>query len=229
MSVDNGRQPANIFREARACMVAEQLERRKIKDKRVLHAMGTVPREEFVDEGLRKEAYDDNPLPIACGQTISQPFTVAFQCEALQLKPEDKVLEIGTGSGYCAAVLSLLSKEVYSVERIPELAAESAALLVRLKFSNVHVIAGDGTIGLPREAPFDAILVTAGGCSLPEPFVEQLAPGGRIVIPLGRTTSGQSMWRFTKLPDELKSENLGGFSFVPLIGEHGWDETGACE
>ena len=206
-------------------MVIQQLERRGISDDRVLRAMASVPREEFIHDSLRAEAYEDYPLPIAFGQTISQPFTVAFQCAALQLKSEERVLEIGTGSGYCAAVLSLLAKEVYTVERIAKLAEGSAARLERLGFRNVHVVFADGTVGLPEAAPFDAILVTAGGCSLPDPLVDQLAMNGRMVIPLGRHASGQSMWRYTKLPHELQSENLGAFSFVPLIGEYGWDES----
>jgi protein-L-isoaspartate(D-aspartate) O-methyltransferase len=212
------------FAAAREQMVRQQVERRGISDARVLRAMLSVPREEFVDASERCKAYEDYPLPIGYGQTISQPFTVAFQCEALRLTGEERVLEIGTGSGYCAAVLSHLAKEVVTIERRPELAATAAATLQRLGFNNVHVIAADGTLGLPNAAPFDGILVTAGGSSLPAPYVEQLAPGGRIVIPLGRTQSGQSMFRYTKLADELRSEDLGSFSFVPLIGRYGWDE-----
>jgi protein-L-isoaspartate(D-aspartate) O-methyltransferase len=182
-----------------------------------------VPREEFVPESMRTHAYDDCPLPIGFGQTISQPFTVAFQCEALRLTGSERVLEVGAGSGYAAAVLACLAKEVYTVERIPELAARARATLSRLGYANAHVFAANGTLGLAEHSPFDAIVVTAGGASLPHPFLDQLAMGGRIVIPLGESLYGQAMYRFTKRPDELGVENLGSFAFVPLIGRYGWE------
>lgn len=216
---------AHGFEELRLRMVRQQLERRGITDTRVLDAMRKVPREEFVDEASRADAYKDCPLPIGLGQTISQPFTVAFQCQALLLRGDERILEIGTGSGYCAAVLSLLGTEVISLERIPELARQATKTLRRLDYHNVSVVATDGTLGLRERGPYDAILVTAGGRSLPEPLVEQLAPGGRIVIPLGSTPSGQSMFRYTKMADQLQSENLGAFAFVPLVGRFGWDES----
>ena len=222
-------QPIDRFAEQRERMVRQQVERRGIRDQRVLDALSSVPREEFVDEAARGKAYQDYPLPIGFGQTISQPFTVAFQCEALQLIGNERVLEIGSGSGYCSAVLSLLAKDVYTIERIPELAKAASETLRRLGYDNVHVVTADGTLGLPEQGPFDAILVTAGGRELPAPFVDQLAPGGRIVIPIGRTLSGQSMFRYTKVGEELRSEDLGSFSFVPLIGRHGWDESSAAE
>ncbi len=224
---ETGDQPerSNYFDQLRQRMVQHQLRGRGILDERVLQAMGRVPREEFVSEDIRESAYDDCPLPIDCGQTISQPFTVAFQCEALQLQGHERVLEIGSGSGYAAAVLAHLAKEVYTVERIPELAEQAQATLKRLGYVNVHVFAADGTLGLPAQAPFDGIVVTAGGTELPKTFLEQLVMGGRIVMPIGKYLGSQVMYRFTKLPGELRSEDLGGFAFVPLIGQYGWDET----
>jgi protein-L-isoaspartate(D-aspartate) O-methyltransferase len=210
-------------------MVEHQLRGRGITDERVLQAMLNVPRHEFVAESFRDFAYDDCPLPIGCDQTISQPFAVAFQCEALQLKGSERVLEVGTGSGYAAAVLSRLAKEVFTLERIPGLAVEAKDALNHLGYVNAHVFTANGTLGLPDYAPFDGIVVTAGGNSLPKPFLEQLAVGGRIVMPIGGSLYCQSMYRFTKLPDELKVENLGGFAFVPLIGRYGWDEQAPTE
>ena len=213
------------FASARSLMVERQLRGRGITDHRLLQAMLCVPRHEFVAEGLRDYAYDDCPLPIGFGQTISQPFTVAFQCEALQLRGNERVLEVGTGLGYAAAVLSHLAMEVYTVERIPGLAAQAEATLRRLGYANAHVFTANGTLGLPDYTPFDGIVVTAGGTSLPKPYLSQLATGGRIVIPIGDSLYGQSMYRFTKLTDELRVENLGGFAFVPLIGRYGWEES----
>lgn len=226
---------------ARQYMVQHQLRRRGIADERVLQAMLTVPREEFVLQNDRSRAYEDCPLPIGFDQTISQPYTVAFQCEALQLKGDERVLEIGTGCGYAAAVLSLLAKEVHTIERIAGLADRARKTLARLGYENVHVHTADGTLGLPQHAPFDGIVATAGGVELPEPFVEQLAPGGRIVIPLGDSLYEQSMYRFTKpshalseqspaaspaeMRRQLSRENLGAFCFVPLIGRYGWGES----
>jgi protein-L-isoaspartate(D-aspartate) O-methyltransferase len=204
-------------------MVEYQLRRRGIVDERVLQAMLSVPREEFVSEGV--SAYDDCPQPIGFGQTISQPYTVAFQCEALQLHGDERVLEIGTGSGYSAAVLSHLAKEIYTVERIPGLAQKAGQTLSRLGYANTHVFTANGTLGLPDHAPFAAIVVTAGGVALPEPYLEQLSTGGRIVIPIGDYLAGQVMYRFTKLQEKTRVENLGSFAFVPLIGHYGWDET----
>ena len=209
------------FADQRAEMVRRHLEGRGIRDRRVLQAMREVPREEFVGELYRDAAYDDNALPIESGQTISQPFTVAFMCEAAQLSDQDKVLEVGTGSGYGAAVLGRLCREVHTVERIPALSKMAADRLQQLGFENVHVHTADGTLGVPNASPFDAIVVTAGAESLPETYVDQLADGGRIVIPLG-TSRGQIMYRFTLYNGELHKENLGYFAFVPLVGSHGW-------
>lgn len=202
-------------------MVQNQLEARGIQDRRVLQAMAQIPREEFVGKFYQDTAYADNALPIACEQTISQPYTVAFMCEAARLTDQDKVLEIGTGSGYGAAVLSRLCREVHTVERIPTLSKIAADRLYRQGVKNVHVHTADGTLGLPAESPFDAIVVTAGAEALPEPYAEQLVDGGRIVIPVGSSRS-QIMHRYTLCDGKLSQENLGTFSFVPLIGEYGW-------
>ncbi len=222
-------EPTPRFAEWRERMVDEQLRERGMRDERVLQAMRTVPREEFVDKYLRDRAYDDGPLPIGFGQTISQPFTVAFMCEALQLTGTERVLEIGTGSGYAAAVLSLLAHEVFTIERIPALAEQARQRLDRLEFHNVHVAAGDGTLGLPEHAPYGAIVVTAGAATLPHPYLEQLAVGGRIVIPVGGYPFGQTMYRYTKQPEGVQVEDLGGFAFVPLIGHYGWNDRSLAE
>lgn len=210
------------YTKLRKAMVRRQLRTRGITDQRVLKAMGEVPREEFVGKLDRHAAYADSALPIECEQTISQPYTVAFMCEAARLSEDDKVLEIGTGSGYGAAVLSRLCREVHTVERIPILSKIAADRLQRLGFENVHVHTANGTFGAPDVSPFDAIIVTAGANDLPTPYVRQLAEGGRVVIPLGSTPRSQTMFRFTLNDDELIEEDLGNFAFVPLIGEHGW-------
>lgn len=209
------------FAEQRARMVETQLGRRGIGDRRVLEAMNSVPREEFVPVDARHSAYADQALSIDCEQTISQPYTVAFMCEAAQLRPDDAVLEIGTGSGYGAAVLSRIVRMVDSVERIPALARQAADRLHRLGYSNVRVHLDDGTLGLEEWAPFDAILVTAAAESLPVAFKSQLTEGGRLVIPIGSHGGQQTMFRFTRRGRELIGEPLGTFSFVPLISDAG--------
>jgi protein-L-isoaspartate(D-aspartate) O-methyltransferase len=206
-------------------MVLKQLERRGIADQRVLDAMREVERETFIDPTLSDLAYSDRALPIECEQTISQPYTVAFMSEAARTGEHDKVLEIGTGSGYGAAVLSKLVREVHTVERIPSLAELAAERLERLGYANVHVHVADGTLGLADESPFNAIVVTAGAKRLPRAYVDQLCPGGRIVIPLGNSPRRQLMHRFTWSEGELIDEQLGGFVFVPLIGKHGWKDA----
>lgn len=216
---------SSAYARLRQRMVDEQIRDRGITDQRVLDALRAVPREEFVRDDLRDEAYADGPLPIGCLQTISQPFTVAFMCAALQLRGDEKVLEIGAGSGYSAAVLSHLAREVFTIERIPQLAESARRRLARLGYKNVHVVTGDGTLGLPSAAPFDAIVVTAGAHALPPAYVDQLREQGRIVIPIGADRYCQLMQRFTKRPSGLQVESLGDFAFVPLIGEHGWSET----
>lgn len=213
------------FVDLRHRMVDEQLRDHGITDPHVLDAMGQVPREEFVPDHFRSAAYDDGPLPIGFDQTISQPFTVAFMCQAAELRGGENVLEIGAGSGYSAAVLGKLAGEVHTVERIPQLADQARERLARLGYANVHVVAGDGTLGLAARAPFDAIIATAGAEALPDAYVQQLRERGRIVIPLGSYRYSQTMYRFTRLPGELKVENLGGFAFVPLIGKFGWNES----
>lgn len=208
------------YAELRLRMIESQLRSRDIDDPRVLDAMNRVPREAFVLDEDRSAAYDDHAMSIGHAQTISQPYTVAFMCQAAQLTGDEKVLEIGTGSGYGAAVLSLLSREVYTVERIPELTEQARRRLEAMGYDNVHVATADGTLGFPAGAPFDAIVVTAGADVLPEALVKQLAPGGRIVIPIGEYGGGQTMYRFTKRDGELTAEDLGAFSFVPLIGAY---------
>ncbi len=212
---------ADRFRQQRLRMVTHQLESRGIADPRVLAAMASVPRQEFVPQECWDEAYGDGPIPIGQGQTISQPYTVAMMCEALQLSGEEKVLEIGTGSGYAACVLAHLAREVHTIERIPELASEAADRMQRLGIDNVRVHVGDGSLGLAEEAPFDAIVVTAAGPDLPRSYAEQLADGGRIVMPIGRR-HGQQMCRYTKRDGVLDLEDLGNFCFVPLIGKDAW-------
>ncbi len=222
-NADPNESTARDFSALRARMVDVQLRQHGISDERTLEAMRLVPREEFVPADLRGAAYADGPLPIGSGQTISQPYTVAFMCQALKLTGAEKVLEIGTGSGYGAAVLSRLASSVFTVERVPGLAESAQARLTKMGYSNVRVIDGDGTLGFPDEAPFDAIVVTAGAESLPDAYVRQLQPGGRIVIPIGGYRHDQAMYRFTRLDEQLRVENLGRFSFVPLIGRYGWD------
>lgn len=217
---DSSRSHDAAFCAERQRMVDEQLVPRGIADARVLYAMRTVPREEFVPVAVQDRAYADCPLPIGHDQTISQPFTVAFMCQALQLGGGEHVLEIGTGSGYGAAVLSKLAECVDTIERIPVLAQTAQATLRRLHYNNVRVFTGDGTLGLPDEAPFDAIVVTAGGVTLPVAYAQQLRDGGRIIIPLGPAGEGQRMCLFTRRHDQLQREDLGAFSFVPLVSDH---------
>lgn len=212
------------FTDARLRMVRSQLKRRGICDERVLQAMEEIPREQFVSEACRDAAYEDRALPIECGQTISQPFTVALMCEAARLEPGDRVLEIGTGSGYGAAVLSRICGEVHTVERIPTLSKLASERLTQLGIANVHIHLANGTLGVPDASPFDAIIVTAGAVSLPAPYVDQICDGGRIVIPLGNTPRSQVMYRFTLDGDQLRKESLGDFAFVPLIGDYGWQK-----
>ena len=209
------------FARLRQRMVETQMENRGIRNSRVLAAMETVPREEFVPEHLRGRAYEDGPLPIGQGQTISQPLTVAFMAQALKLSGEERVLEIGTGSGYGAAILARLAKEIHTVERLPALAEAAQERLRRLGFTNVHVHLGDGSLGWPEAAPYQAICVTAAPTAVPKTLQDQLAEGGRLVIPVGDSHRGQQMMRYTLRGGDLLAEELGEFSFVPLIGQHG--------
>lgn len=207
-------------------MVEEQLVRRGIDQDEVLEAMRQVPREEFVPPKYTVTAYSDRPLPIGEGQTISQPYMVAMMIEALELQPEDKVLEIGTGSGYAAAVLSRIARQVYTVERHRSLAEQARERFAALGYDNIHVRHADGTRGWVEEAPFDAIVAAAAGPSIPDSLKGQLAAGGRLVIPVGQRLGAQALMRVTRedTDGEFKEENLGAVRFVPLIGTEGFDE-----
>jgi protein-L-isoaspartate(D-aspartate) O-methyltransferase len=203
-------------------MVREQIESRGISDARVLAAMRKVPRHEFVPEHLTAAAYEDHPLPIGYGQTISQPYIVALMTELLHLTPESKVLEVGTGCGYQTAIISEIATEVYSVEIVEPLAQESAERLRRLGYKNIHVKRGDGYLGWPEHAPFDAIIVTAGADHVPPPLVEQLKPGGRMVIPVGEPHGEQSLQLVGKdLDASISTRNITPVLFVPLTRETG--------
>jgi protein-L-isoaspartate(D-aspartate) O-methyltransferase len=216
---------ADLARERKE-MVRRQIKGRRIQDELVLEAMRTVPRHRFVPAYVRGSAYRDAPLPIGEGQTISQPYVVAFMTEALQLSGGEKVLEIGTGSGYQAAVLALIAGEVISVERLPRLAEEARRTLAELGYDNVRVVVGDGTQGWPEEAPYDAIMVTAASPEVPAPLLQQLAEGGRLVAPVGPRHT-QQLVRVRRDGEEFGREDLLGVAFVPLIGEHGWDKRGS--
>jgi protein-L-isoaspartate(D-aspartate) O-methyltransferase len=206
----------------RNAMVRAQLMRRGITDSRVLDAMATVPRHLFVPPEARDQAYGDRALPIHEGQTISQPYIVALMAQALNLRPEDRVLEVGAGSGYAAAVLSRLAGEVYTIERWPTLAESAERSLHNLGYMNVHVFHGDGTTGLPAYAPFDAVVVSAAAPWVPRPLREQLGEGGRLVIPVGGRNE-QILLRLTRTDHRTQTERLGEVRFVPLVGEHAWE------
>jgi protein-L-isoaspartate(D-aspartate) O-methyltransferase len=214
------------MRAQREHMVERHLLARGIRDAAVLESMREVPREEFVPHDLVEYAYQDSPLPIDEQQTISQPYIVALMAEALQLGPEDRVLEVGAGSGYAAAVLSRVAAEVYTIEWHESLANSAAERCRRLDYSNVHVRHGDGTLGWPDEAPFDAIAVAAGGPDVPGSLLDQLAVGGRLVIPVGPTPRLQTLLRIRREPEGFVREDLGPVAFVPLVGAEGWSETG---
>ena len=202
-------------------MVTEQLARRGIRDERVLRAMGKIPRHLFVDEALAGRAYGDYPLPIGERQTISQPYMVALMTEALELVGHERVLEIGSGSGYQTAVLAELCSKVYSVERIKSLADRALHTLDSLGYYNILIRVGDGTLGWRDEAPFDAVLVAAGAPAVPSALVEQLAPRGRLAVPVG-DTYGQTLRKGVKEDDGMRWTDLGGCIFVKLIGQQGW-------
>ncbi len=211
----------------RARMVRRQLARRGIQDRRVLDAMGAMPREAFLPPELRHAAYRDSALPLQEGQTISQPYIVALMAEALELQPSDRVLDIGTGSGYAAAVLSRLAAEVQSLERLPGLARAAAGRLADLGLHNVHVHVADGSLGWPRAAPYDAITVAAAAPSIPPPLEAQLADGGRLVAPIGPPAGIQTLMRVRRQGDALLRERLAEVRFVPLVGAEGWRDSGA--
>ncbi len=209
------------FATARERMVQEQLVTRGITDQRLLAAMMEVPRHLFVDDAMRARAYGDHPLPIAAGQTISQPYIVAYMTQVLQLQGHEKVLEIGTGSGYQAAILSRLCEKVYTVERVNTLLAGARKLFDALRYYNIVAKLDDGTLGWPEFGPYDAIIVTAGGPEIPAPLVEQLADPGRLVIPVG-DQDVQELHLVTKANGETTIDHLVSVRFVDLIGEHGW-------
>lgn len=211
------------YAEQRLQMIEKQLRRRGIQDAAVLAAMLAVPRHEFVPEEYRSHAYDDLPLPIGGGQTISQPYIVAAMTAALHLQPSDRVLEIGTGCGYQAAVLACMAKDVFTIERRPELASSASARLTRLGYATAHVHCGDGTLGLPEFAPFDAILVAAAAPAIPKPLLAQLAEGGRLILPVG-DADHQELQLIERHGDAFPTKMLEGCRFVPLVGYHGWQE-----
>jgi len=210
------------FPKARLKMVEEQIASRGITDLRVIAAMEKVPRHLFVEEALQSQAYNDHPLPIGEKQTISQPYMVALMTEALQLKEKERVLEIGAGSGYQTAILAELAEKVFSIERIRSLAVKARQLLYELGYYNIEIKIFDGTYGWVEEAPFDAIVVTAGAPDIPQPLLDQLAMGGRLVIPVGDAYV-QDLIRVTKTEEGIKKEDLGGCRFVKLIGKYGWE------
>lgn len=209
------------FQKLRNLMVDTQLIPRGIRDPRVLEAMRKVPRHLFMDESMWYKAYDDMALPVGEGQTISQPYMVAVMTEFLDLKGAEKVLEIGTGSGYQAAILAELSMELYTIERIQSLSQKAGETLRSLGYVNIHLMVGDGTLGWPEAAPFDRILITAGAPEIPEPLIEQLADGGMILAPVGDRFS-QQLIRVTKQKGKLLKEYHTPCVFVPLVGEYGW-------
>ena len=208
----------------RELMVEQQLTRRGIRDARVLAAFRSVPRHLFIGAALQREAYADHPLPIGEGQTISQPYMVALMTQCLALEGSERVLEIGTGCGYQAAILGRLAAQVFTIERIAALSKKAEALLGELGYTNVHCVVGDGTQGLPASAPYDGIIVTAGSPKVPEPLTEQLAEGGRLVIPVGGRWS-QELLVVRKKHGALTEQGVCGCVFVPLVGEHGWNES----
>jgi protein-L-isoaspartate(D-aspartate) O-methyltransferase len=210
------------FAKARSKMVEDQITLRGIKDARLMAAMKKIPRHLFVEEALQSQAYTDHPLPIGEKQTISQPYMVALMTEALLLTGKEKVLEIGTGSGYQTAILAEMCEKVFSVERIRPLAVRARKLLYELGYFNVEIKIFDGTFGWLEESPFDAILVTAGSPDIPQPLVDQIAIGGRLVIPVGDAFV-QDLFRVTKTEEGVKREDLGGCRFVKLIGKYGWE------
>ncbi len=213
---------AESLPQKRTRMVEEQLRARGIRDERVMATMGRVPREEFISGEDADNAYGDYPLPIGAGQTISQPYIVASMIEALDLRPQDRVLEVGTGTGYQAAILGELAGEVWTIERHAELADRAREILQRLGYSNVHVVTGDGSLGLAEHAPYDKILVAAAAPRVPETLVAQLADDGKLVVPVG-SRAEQQVLVVRKMRDETVITPREACRFVPLVGEQGWE------
>lgn len=211
----------DIYDKKRHIMVERDIKARGVKDAKVLEVMKKVPRHLFVDESLRNQAYDDHPLPIGEGQTISQPYVVALMTEALRLKPSDRVLEVGTGSGYQAAVLAEIVREVYTIEIRKGLAEKAEKRLSELGYRNIRIKYGDGYFGWEEFAPFDAIIVTASANHIPPPLIKQMKDGGRLIIPLGSTIYYQTLTLVTKKKSEVFLEQMGPVAFVPMIGEAG--------
>jgi protein-L-isoaspartate(D-aspartate) O-methyltransferase len=211
------------YQKARDRMVETQLKTRDITDPRVLEAMRKVPRHLFVDEALRGQAYNDHPLPIGEKQTISQPYIVALMTQCLRLEGPEKVLEVGTGSGYQAAILAELANRVFSIERIPSLSYRANQLLQKLGYRNIILRVTDGTMGWPDDAPFDAIIVTAGAPKVPQPLTDQLVMGGRMVVPIGDRIS-QELILVERTPEGIRKTSSGGVRFVDLVGKYGWEE-----
>ncbi|MCE9625449.1 MAG: protein-L-isoaspartate(D-aspartate) O-methyltransferase [Deltaproteobacteria bacterium] len=209
---------------SRKRMVREQLIARGIRDERVLEAFLKVPRHLFVEEGLRPMAYNDHPLSIGQAQTISQPYIVAYMLEALHLTPQDKILEIGTGCGYQTAILAELTTQVYSIERISGLLLKARNILKRLHYKNIHLKLGDGTLGWPEKAPFDAIVVAAGSPQVPQPYFDQCSEAGRFILPVGNEFS-QDLVLYRKVSGEWQRQTLSGCRFVKLKGKHGFEPT----
>jgi protein-L-isoaspartate(D-aspartate) O-methyltransferase len=216
---------ATDYAAERERMVRRQIEARGIRNPAVLRAFREVPREAFVSAEYAHLAYDDHPLPIEAGQTISQPYIVALMIEAAEIGPGDKVLEVGAGSGYAAAVISRIAGEVIGIERQHELVEVAKERIERLGYDNVRILEGDGTRGCAEEAPFDAILAAASGSHVPQPLLDQLASGGRVVMPVGHPGGVQTLLKVTRRADgNIDQEDLGAVRFVPLIGEEGWKD-----
>ncbi len=219
---DNADPSPDALAKLRLRMVEEQLRARGIRQERVLAAMAKVPRERFIAGADAAKAYGDYPLPIGAGQTISQPYIVAAMIEALDLRPEDRVLEVGTGTGYQAAILAELAAEVWTIERHVELADKARQILSEVGYVNVHIVQGDGSIGLPQQAPFDKILVAAAAPGIPDSLIQQLADGGRLVIPVGSRLE-QQVQVVRKLGGEIIVNAHDPCRFVPLVGAEGWE------
>jgi protein-L-isoaspartate(D-aspartate) O-methyltransferase len=213
--------------DARGRMIDVQIAGRGVRDEHVLEALRIVPREAFVEPGFEEFAYEDSPLPIGAGQTISQPYIVALMLEAAELRPSDRVLEVGAGSGYTAALMSRIAGRVYAIERQESFIAPARARFEKLRYENIELRGGDGTRGWPEAAPFDTIIVSAQGPRVPESLKKQLAQGGRLIIPVGERETAQELLKITrKSATEYEEESLGAVRFVPLIGDQGWAEDG---